>query len=126
MKPLTAEQAIESLEKNIAGYKDQVERQKMALRLANNRDFKKLILDEFCVQECARYAQASGDPMLNAEQRADSLGMAQAAGHLRRWLSVLNQMGNTALGQIEANELELERVRAGEGFEEEYEAGYEE
>lgn len=49
--------------------------------------------------------------------------MAQAAGHLRRWLSVLNQMGNTALGQIEANELELERVRAGEGFEED-ENGY--
>lgn len=126
MKPLTAEQTIESLEKNISRFKDEVERQKMALRLANNRDFKKLILDEFCVQECARYAQASGDPMLNAEQRADSLGMAQAAGHLRRWLSVINQMGNVAQGQIEANEAELERARAGEGFEEEDEDGYEE
>ena len=126
MKPLTAEQTIESLEKNISRFKDEVERQKMALRLANNRDFKKLILDEFCVQECARYAQASGDPMLNAEQRADSLGMAQAAGHLRRWLSVINQMGNVAQGQIEANEAELERARAGEGFEEEDETGYEE
>lgn len=126
MKPLTAEQTIESLEKNISRFKDEVERQKMALRLANNRDFKKLILDEFCVQECARYAQASGDPMLNAEQRADSLGMAQAAGHLRRWLSVINQMGNVAQGQIEANEAELERARAGEGFEEEDENGYEE
>lgn len=126
MKPLTAEQTIESLEKNISRFKDEVERQKMALRLANNRDFKKLILDEFCVQECARYAQASGDPMLDERQRADSLGMAQAAGHLRRWLSVINQMGNVAQGQIEANEAELERARAGEGFEEEDENGYEE
>lgn len=29
-------------------------------------------MDEFCVQECARYAQASADPMLDERQRADS------------------------------------------------------
>ena len=51
MKPLTAEQAIESLEKNIAGYKEQVERQKMALRLANNRDFKKRIALSLKIRE---------------------------------------------------------------------------
>ena len=111
MKPLTAEQAIESLEKNIAGYKEQVERQKMALRLANNRDFKKLILDEFCTKECARYAQLSADPDLTEVQRADSIATAQAAGHLRRWIQVKNLMGNGAESSLPALEAELEEAR---------------
>ena len=77
-----------------------IERRDLALRLYKNSDFKELILNEFCVQECARYAQASADPALKPEARADSLAIAQAAGHLRRFLSVIVQMGNQAEGQM--------------------------
>lgn len=77
-----------------------IEHRELALRLSNNPDFKKLILNEFCVNECARYAQASADPALTENQRADSLAIAQAAGHLRRFLSVKIQMGNHAERQM--------------------------
>lgn len=102
---------VEALERQLEGSKEIIEQQKMALRLANNRDFKKLILDEFCVKECARYAQMSADPQLNAVERADALALAQAAGHLRRWLSVKNLQGNTAQSSLASLEAELEEAR---------------
>lgn len=57
-------------------------------------------MDNFCLKECARYVQASGDPALNAESRQDALNIAQAAGHLKRYLSVVIQMGNHAERQM--------------------------
>lgn len=77
-----------------------MEKRNLALRLQNIPEFRKLILEDFCVEECARYVQASADPALNAEQRADSLAIAQAAGHLRRFLNVVVQMGNSAENQL--------------------------
>ena len=50
------------LEKQLADTKTLVDRRTIAQRLAANADFRKLILEEFCVNECARYAQASADP----------------------------------------------------------------
>lgn len=102
------------LEKQLADHKSLVERRTMAQRLAANSDFKKLILEEFCVQECARYAQSSGDPALTAEQRADALAIAQAAGHLRRYLSVIVQMANAAENTIPDIEAALDEARAEE------------
>lgn len=93
--------SVAQLEQQQRNNKVLIERLRMAERLANNRDFKKLILEEFCVNECATYAQNSANPMYDAEQRADCLGIAQAAGHLRRWLQVVRQMGMTAEGQTE-------------------------
>lgn len=80
--------------------KEQIEKEikerEMALKLYTNPEFKKLILETFCITECARYAQESSDPALSPEERADALAMAQAAGHLRRFLSVKVSMGNRA------------------------------
>lgn len=73
-----------------------VESRAAVLRLTNNPDFKKIINDGFCLKECARYVQASTDPALNSEQRADALAIAQSSGHLKRFLSVVIQMGNQA------------------------------
>ena len=89
-----------------------VDRLRRAERLSRNPDFKKLILDEFCVQECARYAQNSANPGLDAEARADCLGIAQASGHLRRWLQVICQMGTHAQNEITEIDEVLEEMRA--------------
>lgn len=75
-----------------------------ALRLNSNPDFRDVILDLFCVKECARYAQLSADPNLSPVDQANSLALAQAAGHLRRFLSVITQMGNKADSDIPAIE----------------------
>lgn len=99
-------QVVNQLEQQREDNNALIAKRDLALKLAGNREFKKLILDDFLVQDCARYAQLSADPSLNAEQRADSLGLAQAAGHLKRYLSVTVQMGNRA----EAENLKLEEA----------------
>lgn len=84
---------VQNLENQLELSKALVERRRLAIRLSENRDFKKLILDEFCGSDAARYVQESADPSLTLEQRADALNMAQASGHLKRYLSVTIQMG---------------------------------
>ena len=103
---------VTALEQQLDGAKKLVEFRRLALRLAQNRDFKKLILEEFCVNECARYAQNSGNPALGAEERADCLAIAQAAGALKRWLSIQVQMGAHAENEILQLEEALVEARA--------------
>lgn len=87
---------VYALEKQLAEGKLAQEKRAIALKLYNNPDFKKLILEEFCVNECARYAQLSADPSLGPVERADALALAQASGHLKRFLSVVVTIGNQA------------------------------
>ncbi|MFP3645136.1 hypothetical protein [Paraburkholderia sp. SIMBA_054] len=105
---------VQQLEAQLSQAKQVAAEKQMALKLSTNREFRQLILDEFCVKECARYAQLSADPSLPANERADSLALAQAAGHLRRWLSVKIQMGNVAEREIAEVEAAIEEARAEE------------
>lgn len=102
---------VSDLEKQLEDSKASIDRRDQALKLYRNPEFKRLILDEFCGTECARYAQLSADPSLNQEQRADALAMAQASGHLRRFLSVIVQMGNQAEGLMDRLTDEIQAAR---------------
>ena len=106
---------VYALEKQREDAKELLARRELALKLSRNPEFKQLILQEFCVNECARYAQSSGDPALNAEQRADALALAQSAGHLRRWLSVIVTMGNNAERAMPELDDAIEQARQEEG-----------
>jgi hypothetical protein len=108
---------VNRLEQQLEDNRQLMKLRDMALKLSENREFRKLILEGFCRDECARYAQLSADPALKAEERADALGMAQAAGHLRRFLSVTVRMGHTAEAQIADLEQAIEEARAEEGEE---------
>lgn len=103
--------AVSGLEKQLEDSKSLIKLRDMAIKLYSNPEFKELIIDGFCLKDCARFAQESGDPALNAEQRADALGMAQAAGHLRRFLSTTVVMGNNAANQIPALEEAIVEAR---------------
>lgn len=106
---------VYALEKQRDDAKELLARRELALKLSTNAEFKKLILQEFCINECARYAQSSGDPALSAEQRADALALAQSAGHLRRWLSVIVTMGNNAERAMPELDEAIEQARQEEG-----------
>lgn len=108
---------LEQLEQQLSDAKTLVATRQMALRLSQNADFKKLILEGFCLHDAARYVQESGDPSLNTEQRADALAMAQASGHLKRFLSMAVQMGAYAERTLGDLESAIEEVR-GEGGDE--------
>lgn len=104
-----------ALEKQLEDSKEAIARRELALKLYKNPEFKKLVIDEFCTTECARYAQLSADPSLGPTERADALAMAQAAGHLRRFLSVVVTMGNQAERLLPDLESEIEAARQEEG-----------
>jgi len=87
---------VKQLEDHSASLVDIIKRRDQAVRLSMNSDFNLLIMQEFCIYECSRYAQASGDSQLTEGARADSLALAQAAGHLKRWMSIQVLMGNQA------------------------------
>ena len=103
---------IEQLELQLASSKEAVELRDAAQRLWKNKDFKKVVLDTFMLTEAARYVQASADPALDVGSRADALAIAQASGHLKRFLSVVIQMGNHAENQIVPIEVALDEERA--------------
>jgi hypothetical protein len=110
-----SEVTVEQLEKQLEFNKHMLDRRTAALRLANNSDFRRIVMEGFCKEDCARYVQESGDPALSAENRADALAMAQASGHLRRYLSLQVQLASTAERNIADIEEALAEVRAEEG-----------
>ena len=105
---------IAGLEKQLVDAKFLLERREVAMRLAKNPDFRKLILDGFCLHDAARYAQESADPALTTDQRADALAIAQASGHLKRFLSITIQMGAHAERTMPELEDSLADARAEE------------
>jgi len=106
---------VEQLENQKEDLKVLAGRRKMALRLAQNPDFRTLIMEGFCRDEAARYVQASADPMLKSEERADALNMAQASGHIKRFMSLCIQMGAHAEQTLLDIDQALDEARADEG-----------
>lgn len=108
-----------SKDKEIAGLEHRIEAAKVAItrgedirKLMGNKLFRDVILNLFCKEDCARYVQESGDPLLSADNRADALAMAQAAGHLRRWLDLGIRMADSEAGLLPQIQEELDAVRA--------------
>ena len=82
-------------------------------RLYTNKDFKQIILDGFFVEDCARFARESMNHLSSPEERALSLGMAQAAGYLKRFLQAQYSMASSASTDLhDLGEMELESERA--------------
>lgn len=104
------DRVIENLRNYQKDQKTLVDARDAANRLYLNPDFKKLIVDGFMTQECARYVQESCDPMLTTAQRADALAMAQASGNLKRFMSLCYVFGNTAEDNIRKADDDIAQV----------------
>lgn len=105
------------LEEQLRNAKEIVARRDLAIKLSGNHTFRKLILEDYFVTEAARLVALSADPALDTTQRADALNMAQAAGHLKRWLSMQVQMGNVAAREVLEVEEALNEIRGAEADE---------
>lgn len=112
---------VESQVAQMENYRDQqkalLAKRQEVQKLMRNREFRKVILEDFMVTEAARYAQESGDPALSPEQRADALALAQASGHLKRYLNIVLQMGAYAERELPNIEDGLDQARAEESNE---------
>ena len=97
---------IEALQHQIEEARAVVEQRDLMSKLANNHEFRKLIIEGFCRDECARFLHVSTDPNIAEDDRRDALGSAQAAGYLKRWMNALIMMGNhAASGIVEMQEM---------------------
>lgn len=103
------------LENSRDQYKKAIELRDLAEKLSANSEFRKLILEEFMVNEAARYVATSADPAMGPNERADALNIAQSAGHLKRWLSVVVQMGNVAENNMVDLDNAINEARQEEG-----------
>jgi hypothetical protein len=110
---LSVEQKITAVEEQLVAAKEASRRYDQLVKLLSNREFRALIVEGFCQKDCARFAQASGDPALGKDERENSMAMAQAAGHLRRWLDMECRMSFNYKSAIPEIEETLEQLRAG-------------
>lgn len=92
----------QQLEQQLVEVQKTAEYGKMVTKLLENREFRKVILEGFCGREAARYVQESADPALTADQRADALAMAQASGHLKRFLDISQRLAEQAKDSVVA------------------------
>ena len=109
---MSTEYTIEELELHRIKLKHSVTYAEAVRKLMANPLFRKIIMEDFCIQSAARYVQESCDPLLTAEQRADALALAQAGGHLKRWLDITLRMADTSERSILDVDDELEKLRA--------------
>lgn len=105
---------VAKLENHKKGLEHAIRVRDAAIRLQQNADYKLVIGEGFMLHEAARYAHASGDPMLSANDRADSLALAQASGHLKRYLHVTTLMGDKAEADMPDLDATLVSVMNGE------------
>lgn len=92
---------VAQLEQQRKDAEELIARRDAAIRLADNRDFRKLFIEEYFVTEAARLVQMSSDPALTPQQQADALEMAKSTGHTKRYLSMIVQMAHVAERDME-------------------------
>lgn len=102
---------IAEIQQQLDNAKEVVEQKNKIERLMRNHDFKDLIVDGFMRDESARLVGLSADPSLDAKDQRDCLSMAQAGGHLKRYVNVMIQQGYTAEREIPNIEAALEEMR---------------
>lgn len=87
---------IQEVELSIEQAKKVIAAGDKALKLADNKLFKELVLDGYFVDEAARLAHLSADLSLTVEQRADVFDMIKAIGFTKAYLSMLVRRGEMA------------------------------
>jgi hypothetical protein len=111
MSKLNPVEMLEALEAQKEAANADIEFAVRVNRLLANPDFRHVILDTYCVKEAAAFVHTSADPILKPEQRADALSMAQATGHLKRWLRVVELKADQAKDRLPEIDEHLEAVR---------------
>ena len=84
-------------------------------RLLSNRDFKRVILEEFFQKEPVRLVGLLSDTEWQTpERQAELIADMKAIGYLRQFLNTRAAMGDQALAAIEEMDEVLEELRAEE------------
>lgn len=102
---------IEQIELSIEDAKELIKRKDMALKLASNREFKKLVLDGYFVDEAARLVAVSGD-YLQKDYRDEIFDAIKAISHFKQFMQNIVKTGEIAERELRDQEEVLDELRA--------------
>lgn len=107
---------VAEIELSIEHAKELVAKGDMAMKLASNRDFRKLIMENYFKEEAARLVGLLAEPAMEkhrTEIQESMLGIA----HFQTWLRGVVRMGNIARAEITEFEQALDDAREEAGEE---------
>lgn len=105
------EEEIEQLEHQKEINKELIHKGNLLNKLEQYPEFKEIILDDFCLKDCARYLQVSVNTLVAPEARENSLNMAKASGYLLSYLDTIKAKALTASQQQLNIDRELDSLR---------------
>lgn len=91
---------LKALEHQLAEAREFIQKKNQVEELTSNPLFKEIILQGFCIDDCARAIKASADIGVPKEEREDCIKLAQAAGYLEKYLHTVCRQGYMAEGDI--------------------------
>lgn len=103
---------VQKTEQEIASMERRIKIAKAIERLEANSDFQLVVVQGFLRDECIRYVDLSGDPTVSEKTRLDSLNIAQAGGHFKRFIEAQLTMGRNAEQNIGRQKDFLDELRA--------------
>jgi hypothetical protein len=104
---------IQEIELSMDHAKELVERKNAVLKLSNNREFKKIVLDGYFKDEAARLAGLSADVTVKAN-RDDIFLAIQGISTLRQYFQMIVRMGEVAESELAEYQETLDEARANE------------
>ena len=102
---------IQQVELSIEQAKALINRAEQARRLAENKDFKSLVLDGYFNEEAARLVHCLGDINLK-EYQEDILRDLHGIASFKRYMQTIVMIGNNAQNDLMSNEATLDELRA--------------
>lgn len=106
------ENVLAGLEHQLAEAKKRIEFASKVHTFTATSLFQEVMVEGYFKNVAAGFVCESADPTLSAEQRADALNMAQAPGHLKRWLHTLFKFDEVDKDSIAQLEEQIDMVRA--------------
>ena len=105
---------IQEVELSIEQAEALVARGEKALKLADNADFKELVLEGYLRDEASRLARLSADFTLDPQVRSEVLLMVQAIGCFHSYMRNIIRMGDQARNDLVAHRETLAELHSEE------------
>jgi hypothetical protein len=102
---------IKQLEQNIEASKKLIETNTALQRLFENRDFKKVILENYFKDESVRLVHLKASPTMQTEQHQKAiLGSMDAIGALLQYFTIIEQQARLARRSIDEDEATRDEI----------------
>ena len=103
---------LDAVEISIEDAKEAIGTMESLIKLQDNSDFKKIILDGYFKEEASRLVLFRALPQVTEEMRVDIDAQIAAVGNFRQYLSTIFSQGNMARNGLASHEATREEILA--------------